>query len=96
MVGTGRDSGEPTRWGWEAALKAVIYFLRPEGLLPQGVWIQSMPRGPAPQREPMGLCLSVFDYLIKASAFMRTFRSDVSLFRSRPHRPQILLRGERD
>ena len=29
--------GEPTRWGWEAALKAVIYFLRPEGLLPHGI-----------------------------------------------------------
>ena len=31
--------GEPTQWGWEVVLKAVIYFLRPEGLLPRGVWI---------------------------------------------------------
>jgi len=31
-------------------------------VLYRGVWIQSTPRGPAPQREPMGLCLSVFNY----------------------------------
>ncbi len=76
--------------------EAVTHFLRPEDFLPRGVRIQSMPRGPAPQREPMGLCLSVFDYLIQSSLLLRTFRSDVSLFRSRPTRPQILLRGERD
>ncbi len=30
---------EPTRWGWGVALKAVIYFLRPEGFLPRGTWV---------------------------------------------------------
>jgi hypothetical protein len=62
--------GEPTRWGWEAALKAITYFLRPEGFLPRGVRIQSMPRGAAPQREPIGLYLSVFDFLIQPSLSM--------------------------
>ncbi len=32
-----------------------------------------MPRGPSPQREPMGLCLSVFDYLTQSSLSLRAF-----------------------
>ena len=50
-----------------------------------------------PQREPMGLCLSVFNYLILSSLSLRTFSSDVSLFRSKPPRHQSLsvrFRGE--
>ncbi len=43
------------------------------------VWAQRKPRGPAPQREPMGLCLSAFDYLTQSSLSLRTIRSDVSL-----------------
>jgi len=40
MVGTGHDSWRTNTRGFGGvALKAVIYFLRPEGLLPRGVWI---------------------------------------------------------
>ncbi len=31
-------------------------------------------RGPAPQREPMSLCLPVFDYLTQSSLSLRAFR----------------------
>ncbi|MCZ6562314.1 MAG: hypothetical protein O6948_05220 [Deltaproteobacteria bacterium] len=39
--------GEPTRWGWVVALMAMAYFLRPEGLLPRGVWMHRLLGNPA-------------------------------------------------
>ncbi len=36
MVGTGPDSWRTDTMGFGVALRAVIYFLRPEGLFPRG------------------------------------------------------------
>jgi hypothetical protein len=63
-VGTGPDRGrDHPMGGWEVALKAAAYFLRPEGFLPRGKSVFNEPREPSPQREPMGLCLSAFNTL---------------------------------
>ena len=58
-----------------------------------------MPREPAPQREPMGLCLPVFNTLTQPSLFMRTFRIECLPFSEQfPSAPDIeceLTRGRK-
>jgi hypothetical protein len=69
MAGTGRGS-------WRTDTMAVTYFLRPEGFLPRGVWIQSMPRGGLPLSGSQWVSANLLSIaLTYPSLSMRTFNT---------------------
>jgi len=64
MVGTGRDNWRTDTKGLEGGPQGSNLFPQPEGLLPRGVWIQIMPREPAPSagaNGPLPVCFRLLN-----------------------------------